>query len=55
MVLVGANGERVVLEPGESGVIKEGVVYRVACNDCGLADGSHETWCPLWKPYDAPT
>lgn len=42
-----------VLKPGKSAFIDKGVAYRLACNDCGLSDGSHETWCPLWQPYVA--
>lgn len=26
-------------------------VCRLCCWECGLSDGSHHTWCPLWLPY----
>lgn len=52
VTLVSATGERLVLEPGESGRLQlpKGA-FRLACPDCGLHTGAHETWCPAWEPY----
>jgi len=52
ITLVSDTGERIVLEPGESGVLRRPKgAYRMACPECGLHTGVHETWCPLWEPY----
>lgn len=52
ITLVSDSGERVVLEPGESGRLQlpKGA-YRLACPECGLHTGVHETWCQHWQPY----
>jgi hypothetical protein len=54
IILVSDLGERLVIEPGESGRVQlPPGAYRLACPDCGLHTGVHETWCPLWEPYEA--
>jgi hypothetical protein len=52
IVLIGEDGSRVIIEPGETGemALPSGG-WRIACPDCGLHTGQHETWCPLWQPY----
>lgn len=51
--LIQPDGASLILKPGETVRLTSGIAYRVACNDCSLFDGSHETWCPLWEPYEA--
>lgn len=54
VTLVRTNGPNIVIEPGQTAVIPiVGEPYRLACWECGLADASHHTWCPLWRPYEA--
>lgn len=49
------GGPNIVVRPGEARVVclRGGKFYRLACWECGLADGSHHTWCPLWRAYEA--
>lgn len=49
------DGPDIVVGPGETRVVslRDGKFYRLACWECGLADGSHHTWCPLWRAYTA--
>jgi hypothetical protein len=49
------DGEALVLEPGAVAFVdfSNGRTCRLACDDCGLADGSHHTWCGRWRPYEA--
>lgn len=54
VTLVRANGPSIVIEPGQTAVIPvDGLPYRLACWECGIADGTHHTWCPLWRAYEA--
>lgn len=47
IVLVGQAGDRLVLEPGDTLEFDvESASYRVACNQCGEANGKHLRWCP---------
>lgn len=49
-----SDGETLVLEPGAVAWVEFGGRWcRLACWECGLADGSHHTWCGLWRQYEA--
>jgi len=55
ITLVSDQGDKLVIAPG-GGVVnvsfENGRVWRLACDECGLADGTHHTWCPLHLPYE---
>jgi hypothetical protein len=46
-LLVGTDGSRLEIAPHTVRAIpmRSGLSYRLACNECGLADGTHTARC----------
>jgi len=52
IVLIGQDGSRIVIEPGQVGVIPKGPHW-FACPDCGMHTGQHEAGCEYLARLEA--